>query len=228
MTIYEKAMKAYREAEKRILNGEEVHVHFSEGNSKTHIPSIDLLPHLTCRGRCRELCGKVENGKCLSACYVDKLVNRNPVQMRNYAENTALAILKPDLYWAEVENKMKSCRFMRLFVSGDMIIKGYFERLCAALERNPHCIIQGFTKCYEIVNRYIANNGKLPDNLKLLFSGWFEYMPINPYNLPESRVYEGDRPEEWLSCGGNCHNCACVGLGCWKATNGDIVGLKKH
>lgn len=228
MTIQEKILAALADAKKRLDNGEEMHVHFSEGNSKTNMPSIDLLPLITCHGRCRNLCGKVEPGKYLPVCYAARIVNRLPHNMKNYAENTALALYRPDQYWKEVDTRLKSCRFARLFVSGDMIIAGYFDRLCETLLNNPHCEMQGFTKCYEIVNRYIDRHGKLPDNLHLLFSGWFDYKAINPHGLPESRVYESELPEGWLSCGGNCANCACVGLGCWKAENGDIVGLKKH
>lgn len=224
----EKVKDALRDAKSRLDAGEEMHVHFSEGNSKTHMPSLDLLPLVTCHGRCRELCGKTPEGKYLPPCYAARIANRLPDAMRNYAENTALALYRPAQYWQEVNDKMKSCRFMRLFVSGDMIIAGYLENLCKALENNPHVDMQGFTKCYETVNRYIAEHGSLPKNLHLLMSGWYEQQAINPHNLPESRVYETDLPDGWLSCGGNCANCACVGLGCWKASAGDIVGLKKH
>ena len=227
ITFYQKAKAAYQSASARVMSGEELHVHFSH-NSKTNMYSIDLPPLLTCHGRCRELCGKTEKGKCLPVCYATHYLNRFPEQLDKIAVNTALAILRPDQYWTEVCNMMKTQRFMRLFASGDMIINGYFDRLCKALAENPHCHIQGFTKCYEIVNRYIDTNGSLPANLHLLFSGWFEYQAINPHNLPESRVYEGDRPESWLTCGSNCSACACVGLGCWKACAGDIIGLKKH
>ena len=227
-TVNEKIRKAFEEAKERLFAGEEMHVHFSEGNSKTNMPSVDLLPLFTCHGRCRETCGKIENGKALPICYACAIANRFPVVMRNYAENTVLAIYRPSQYWEEVSKKMRTCRFIRLFTSGDMIINGYFDNLCKALADNPHCEMQGFTKCYEIVNRYIDKNGKLPDNLHLLFSGWFDMLPDNPHGLPESRIYVGELPEGWLSCGGNCAECSCIGLGCWKATAGDIVGLKKH
>ena len=227
-TFHEKLMNAFNDAKTRYFNGEEMHVHFSEGNSKTHIPSIDLLPLFTCHGRCRELCGKVKPGRFLPDCYAARIANRLPDALRNYAENTVLAIFAPDQYWNEVSQKMFTCRFMRLFVSGDMIIKGYFDRLCKALNDNPHCQVQGFTKCYEIVNKYIDVHGSLPSNLHLLFSGWNEYQPINPHNLPTTNIYTGEKPETWLSCGGNCFNCCCIGLGCWKATAGDVVGFKKH
>lgn len=229
MTFMDKAKAAYWKAyQDIIINGKEVHVYFSENNGKTNMPTIDLLPLLSCHGRCRELCGKIENGKALPECYAAKMCNRFPELLRHYAENTVLAIYKPEKYWTDIRNKMRISRFMRLFGSGDMIINGYFENLCNALLDNPHCEIQGFTKCYEIVNRYIAENGSLPKNLHLLFSGWYEYTPINPYNLPESRVFDEELPEGWLGCCGNCMNCCCIGTGCWKAGNGEIVGLKKH
>ena len=228
-TFMDKVKKAYWKAyEDIVINGKEVHVYFSENNGKTNMPTIDLLPVLTCHGRCKELCGKIEKGKALPPCYAAKMCNRFPALMQHYAENTVLAIHKPIQYWQEVNEKMKVSRFMRLFGSGDMIINGYFDNLCKCLSDNPHCDIHGFTKCYEIVNKYIAEHGSLPNNLHLLFSGWFDYMPINPNNLPESRVYDGDLPDNWLGCSGNCMNCCCIGTGCWKASKGEIVGLKKH
>lgn len=226
--ITEKIRAAFEDAKKRLEAGEEMHVHFSEGNSKTHMPSIDLLPLFTCHGRCRATCGNIKPGKCLPDCYACRIVNRLPDTMRNYAENTVLAIFRPEQYWQEVDKKMKISRYMRLFVSGDAVINGYFSRLCDALENNPHVEMQGFSKCYEVVNREIEKRGSLPKNLHLLLSGWNEMQPINPHNLPTTNIYTEERPENWLTCGGDCSNCACVGLGCWKAAAGDIVGFKKH
>lgn len=229
LNFFDKAMNAYRNAYNRIMvNGEECHVYFTENNSKTHMPSVDLLPLLTCHGRCRELCGKIEKGRCLPVCYAAGYLNRFPAILEKYAINTVLAIHKPEQYWQEVSNKMRVNRFMRLFGSGDMIINGYFDRLCECLKANPHCEVQGFTKCYEIVNRYIDENGSLPANLHLLFSGWYEYNPVNPHQLPESRVFDEELPSGWLGCTGNCMECCCIGTGCWKAQAGEIVGLKKH
>ena len=227
--ITEKIRAAFNDARERLFAGEEMHVHFSEGNSKTHMPSLDLLPIFTCHGRCRKMCGKIKPGRCLPDCYACRIVNRLPHTMKNYAENTVLAIYRPKQYWAEVDAKMKSCRFMRLFVSGDAIIAGYFHNLCTALDNNQHVEMQGFSKCYETVNKEIARRGgSLPKNLHLLLSGWNDVSPINPYNLPTTNIYTDERPESWLTCGGDCANCACVGLGCWKATAGDVVGFKKH
>lgn len=201
-----------------------------EPNSKTGIKSIDLLPSVTCHARCRETCGKIEKGRKFNKgrCYAFKLMYRNPVTCARYAINTALLMYKPEVFYAGIKNLIKTQRFIRCFVAGDANIPGFFDNLCKILTENPHCMVQGFSKCYEIVNAYIDENGKLPDNLKQLLSGWEDMKPINPHNLPISDVYENELPNGWLSCGGNCLNCACVGLGCWKASAGDVVGLKKH
>lgn len=226
-TIMDKILAAFNDAKTRLFAGEEMHVHFSEGNTKTHMPSVDLLPLITCHGRCRKCCGEIKPGKKLPPCYACRIVNRFPDTMKNYAENTVLAMYRPAQYWAEVKAKMQLCRFMRLFVSGDMIIRGYCENLFQALQENPHCRVQGFTKCYEILDRCITQYGK-PENLVILESAWGDMWPENPHNLPVSNMYEGEKPESWLTCGGNCAECICVGLGCWKAQAGDIVGFKKH
>lgn len=226
-TIIEKMAAELRKQGARVQAGEDLHVHFSL-NSKTHMYAIGLLPLLTCHCRCKETCGKIKQGRFLPDCYAAKYCNRCPDAMTYLAINTALLIWWPSRYWEDVSNMMKTQRFMRLFDSGDANIPGYFENLCECLKANPHCHVQGFTKCYETVNSYIDTHGSLPENLHLLFSGWYDMLPDNPHGLPESRVYDDELPVGWLSCGGNCQNCACVGLGCWKASSGDIVGLKKH
>lgn len=201
-----------------------------EPNSKTGIKSIDLLPFVTCHRRCNNTCGAIRKG-CkynIGKCYAYKLMYRNPATCARYAINTALLIDNPDAFFTGVDYLLKCERFVRVFVAGDANVPGFFDRFCKVLNNNKHCIVQGFSKCYETVNAYIDEHGALPENLKLLLSGWNELKPINPHCLPISDVYENTLPSGWLSCGGNCHNCACIGLGCWKAGAGDVVGLKKH
>lgn len=226
--IREKIMEAYRDAERRVLAGEEVHVHFSDANSKTGMIGLDLLPLITCHGRCRKLCGYIEEGKSLPPCYACNVVNRSPSARKNYAENTALAIHRPAQYWQEVNEELRCQRTARLFGSGDMIIAGYLENLIAAAKNNSHCEIYGMTKCEEIVNKWISENGPLPANLHILLSRWEGYEPSNPHNLPTTAVYEEERPAEYLPCCGDCKECFRNCAGCWKAGPGDIVGFKYH
>lgn len=224
------AVDSLRIAKEVIANIPNVQFIPGEPNSKTGIRSIDLLPYVTCHARCRETCGKINKGRKFNKgkCYAYKLMYRNSRTCARWAINTALLIMDPSRFFAGVDYLMRSERFVRCFVAGDANIPGFFDGLCECLVNNPHCKVQGFSKCYEVVNEYIDKHGKLPDNLKMLLSGWDKMKPDNPHNLPISDVYDETLPDGWLSCGGNCLNCACVGLGCWKAENGDIVGLKRH
>lgn len=200
-----------------------------EPNSKTGIKSIDLLPFVTCHKRCRNTCGEIKQGRKFNKgkCYAYKLMYRNPATCARYAINTALLFYRPAVFWKGVEMLVHCERFVRCFVAGDAVHPDFFSNLFQIMINNKHCMIQGFTKCYENYNRALKKYGK-QENIKFLLSGWNEMKPINPYNAPISDVYDDTLPEGWLSCGGSCLQCACVGLGCWKASDGDVVGLKKH
>lgn len=225
-----KLYETFLNEKRRLDNGEQLEPQFSEGNTKTHIPSVDLLPLLTCHGRCHETCGKIKKGRKVPDCYACKGSNSFSNVIKNRAINTVLAIYCPTILWQAIDVLAKKSRYIRYFVSGDMIIKGFFDNMVATAKNNPYCNFLAFTKCYEIVNRWIAENGDLPKNLIILFSGWENLTIENPYNLPTTTVYKKDSDFNpvWKSCGGNCLNCACYGLGCWQAKKGDIIAFKKH
>jgi len=83
-----------------------------------------------------------------------------------------------------------------------------------------------FTKRFEIVNEY----QELPTNLHILFSGWTNLKPVNPYKFPETNIFTEENPpkENWTICGGNCFECACRGTGCWTIHNGETLAFHKH
>ena len=214
---------AKNQIDEMIGNGELVKVKFSNGNSKIgEIPSVSTLPFLTCPGRCA--------GTCASACYAAKLANMRENVRNAYAWNTALALYHSDIYHAQVKAFCSMQRYFRYHVSGDVINSEYFANMVDNARSNPHCEILAFTKRFEVVNAWINENGKIPANLHILFSGWSNMIPENPYKLPETTVYEKetDFNDSWLTCGGNCAECVCRGLGCWKATTGDVIAFKKH
>ena len=84
-----------------VKNGEYLTVKFSGGNTKMGaVPSISLLPFITCPANCKDTCG--------AKCYAAKLANLRPNVLMNYAINTALAIHRPDLYWAHINDFVNS------------------------------------------------------------------------------------------------------------------------
>lgn len=219
----EKFRAAYIEMVQDIRTGKEMHVSISAGNIKMgSVPSVSTLPIMTCPAICR--------GTCAADCYAAKITALRPSVLKAYAKNTALAILRPVQYWAEVRDAIAGARFFRFHVSGDIISKDYFAEMVRSAVDYPHCDILAFTKRFDVVNAWIRDNGPLPRNLHILFSGWENMTPDNPHALPETTVYEkdADRLTGWIPCGGNCHDCATGCRGCFAAQPGDIIAFKKH
>lgn len=213
-------LNEYRE---RIEKGENFLVSISQGNKKMGaIPSVSLLPFITCPSVCCATCGK--------DCYAAKIALLRPAVLDAYARNTAIYSVNPEYYFQQINLYVKTQRFFRWHVSGDIVSTKYLAYMVQIAIKNPHCEFLAFTKQFKIVNAWIEKHGKLADNLHVIFSGWFNLKPENPYNLPETNVYhdETDFNSNWLTCGGNCFECICRGLGCWKAQPGDTIAFKLH
>ena len=219
--IIAKFRKALDDAKADVLAGKVTAVSISKGNVKMGaVPSVSTLPFFTCPAICKGTCGK--------ECYAAKIANLRTSVLISYARNTALMMLKPDLYWQGVIYAMAGTRFFRFHVSGDIPNKAYFENMIDACRKNSHCQVLTFTKRFDVVNAWIDENGDLPENLHILFSGWEDMTPDNPHTLPETNVYSESPADNWLLCGGNCFECGCRGVGCWQAKKGDIIAFKKH
>ena len=229
MTNVEKLTNALKEAEDEVKEalgkGLDLKrmVSISEGNTKMgKVASVSQLPILTCPGRC--------NGTCGDRCYAKKLALLRPSVLKAYARNTAIAKHAPYAFFMAVKEAMRRSKYFRFHVSGDIPNRVYFDRVVHLADAIPTCEVLMFTKRYEIVNKFIEGGGTIPGNLHILFSGWTNLNPINPYNLPETTVYTKDediRPE-WTLCGGNCLDCALHCGGCWNAKNGDTIAFKMH
>ena len=221
--ILDKFNAALREALEDVRSGLITAISVSNSNSKMGaVASVSLLPFLTCPARCADSCGSI--------CYAAKLANLRPAVLKAYAKNTALAMLRPDLYWPQVNAAVMAVRYFRFHVSGDILNADYFGHMVQIAINNPHTEILVFTKRFETVNAWMDENGEIPENLHILFSGWENMDPINPHKLPETNVFgsEEEIRDNWKICGGNCFDCACRGVGCWQAGRGDIVAFKKH
>ena len=72
---------------------------------------------------------------------------------------------------------------------------------------------------------------KLPENLKIIFSGWGSSLrPDNPHGLPESDIIpRGEEPKPWaMVCGGSCIDCLCRGTACWTLKQGEKIYFFEH
>ena len=218
-----KFREALREAIDDVKNAKNLHVTISEGNIKMgHVASVSLLPFLSCPGTCGDTCG--------AKCYAAKLANLRKNVLTSYARNQAIATLRPDIYWSSVDLAMKQVKWFRFHVSGDVLNYNYFDKMIEACRNNPTTKVLVFTKKFDIVNKWIDENGTLPENLSIMFSGWSNLIPTNPHKLPETNVVEkGYHPRSgWTMCGGNCFECALNGVGCWTAKSGDVIAFNEH
>ena len=78
-----------------------------------------------------------------------------------------------------------------------------------------------FTKRYEWVNKWISENGELPDNLNIMFSAWHKIWEVpNPYSLGIAYVDFNDKslnpelPKNAFVCPGKESSCSACGA-CW-------------
>lgn len=224
--VVEKFIRAYEDAFKELEDDKEKRViHISDGNTKMgRVPSVSLLPFLTCTKEACQMCGP--------QCYTARMAcRRNPI-LHAWAVNTVMAFHYPQEFWAQLNDALKGFRFFRFFVGGDIPTRGFYYRMIEAARNNPHCQMWFFTKKHHMVtdlaDEEIIDSGTLPDNLTHIFSGWDGVRPYNPHQFPETNTYEQEKPLEWLSCGNDCFHCACYGLGCTRAKSGEIIGFKKH
>lgn len=197
-------------------------VKISSGNSKMgSVPSVSLPSIKTCR-QCA----------CQSKCYAQKLERLRPAVRNAYQHNLEVLINEPETYWREVEASVMMSRFFRFHVSGDIPTAEYLANMVAVAGRNSHCEILCFTKRYEMVNEFIEQNGELPSNLHMIFSGWIGLDMVNPFSLPEAHVRYRDGSttacDNAVECGGNCTECAMIDGGCWNLQKGQQVVFNEH
>lgn len=215
--------KAAVEEKMEAVKGGAIFTGVAAGQTKTGtIPAINLTP-----GTCGTCCCNCPG------CYAKKGRFVYQAVIDKNAERTAMATLRPEIYWAEVDFIFKTSRYVRYFGSGDMGITGYFEKMVETAKNNPGTLAMAFTEHHETVNAWIDKNGDLPKNLIIIFSTLAGKKIDNRHNLPVAVVVDDvekaieDHPD-WLACGGSCENCACRGLGCWRIKKGETLILKKH
>ena len=217
-----------KEEREKIERGEIGNVTISHGNVKMgDVPSVSLLPFVTCAGSCADSCG----GKCYAAkMCIQHGRGKGATVARSYAKNTALYMYAPAIFWMDVERAIMAARYFRFHVSGDIPNAAYFEKVVEIAARQSKTEIMLFTKRFSIVNSFIDAGGVIPSNLHILFSGWENLTPENPHGLPETAVIMpgAEVPENYLLCGGNCFECGCRGVGCWQAKAGETIAFHLH
>lgn len=185
------------------------------------IPCVNLPAGITCR----------PDAPCFKECYARHGHFLYTNVKRSLANNLKAFDTNPDLYFEMILNGSKGYQRFRWHSSGDIVSTRYLEGMCWVARRNPQTSYLCFTKKFELVNNYIANGHRIPKNLKIVFSGWTDWMPENPYNFPTTWVYYPKNeaanaciPKKAIPCGGKCSECST----CWNLKKGQSVVFKKH
>lgn len=203
------------------------HVHVSRGVTKLgqDIPSVSLPPEYTCRA----------DAPCAKICYARKgrfnfRHNKDLLQC-----NLDIWRSSPKMYEWDVEVAAFTSRFFRYHSAGeipDYPYIGMMERVARVCDQTGFLC---FTKKYELVDRYVSENGMFPENLHIVYSVWGDLLkPENPYGFPLAyiRFKDGDTyiPENAVPCSGYCGKCVMSGKSCWdmKRGCGDCVVFNQH
>ena len=147
-----------------------------------------------------------------------------------------LFLTDPNTYFSNVSHAVKTQRFFRWHVSGDIVNHAYLQGMIKVARENPKCEFLAFTKAYQIVNTAIATGSVIPGNLHIIFSAAPGVDMPNPYRLPECHINFEDPAKntycggaEYVHhCGGNCTECAINGCGCFFLKNGDVTIIDQH
>jgi hypothetical protein len=167
---------------------------------------------------------------CAKKCYAAKLCRIYPSVKKAYNNNLECYNTEPREYFNQVKKAAESQRFFRWHVAGDIPDKWYFVQMLMLAYELPDTRFLCFTKKYDIINDYISSNGKIPENIRFIFSEWDGMHLDNPHNIPTSQViFRGEsEPDDCYICTGNCLECAVNGVGCWTLKNGESVAFHEH
>lgn len=211
----EKARKDMLAEIRNLRNANDIKLAISYGNKKIgRVMNVSIAPLLSCL-----------NGPCWSFCYDIKAVvqyaNVRSARCRNYV----LAVLYRDIYFNRIKkaiSKRRKNKFFRWHVGGDMIDYDYFCRTVEIAREFPEFKFWTYTKKYHFVNKWISENGALPNNYKVMFSEWDGVELSNPYDQPtfSCKLKAGNKnhPAEYFEslykCPGNCDICKAINRGC--------------
>lgn len=202
-------------------NYEYLKIKISNGNIKCPTKSVSFTPCKTCAPSC----------PCFVDCYANRLCKLRPAVREAYDFNTKFYAENPKEFERQLTAITSLEAYFRYFIGGDIINAEFFAMMVRIARKNKNCHFLAFTKKYDIINDYLNAGGKIPKNLKIIFSQWGEFgKGKNPYNLPQSQVlFKGEEaPKNAIICGGSCGDCICRGCGCWQLKNGQTVYFYKH
>lgn len=185
---------------------------FSDGDKKLGtVLNYSLLPGITC------------NKPCVNHCFGLIPCIRWPAgaPIKNRARNTALAMMDPDSFLQQLEDKLKSQPAgtpFRPHQDGEFFNAVYFAGVNDVIGNCRNIRAWTYTTRDDITEQFYSQH-KRPENFSLLLSHWpGKIEPKNTHGLPEFITLDRENGQQWLkgvySCPGNCQICLKAGRGC--------------
>lgn len=163
------------------------------------------------------------NAPCFKICYAAKGTQGFANVQGAYYRNLRLYNEDPAAFFEQLYYKIKFSGLpkVRYFDSGDFPDLEFLERSVELAKKFPDRGFMAFTKKYDLVNEYLDNGGKLPDNYVIFFSAYDKLWEVpNPHGLPiayikfkEERLTP-DIPKYAFRCPGRESSCSACGA-CW-------------
>lgn len=207
-------------------------VHISCKNSKTGSCCNDLaFPTCTCRddAPCKQ------SGKC----YCLHGTQRMCSVLSAYYRNLRLYTNDPEDFWTQVRFiiKHRPLPLFRYMDCGEIPDYAFITGMVETAKMFPNIKFMSFTKKYEQMNKWLdGHDGKLPDNLNILYSAWDKNWKVsNPYGLGVAYVDFKDSslnpefPEHYQTCPNQKDKNITCGM-CQKCFNKKMkaVVFKQH
>lgn len=213
-------------------------LHVAEGNTKTGTKVVNF--NLSIEYTCNHDCECYKEGLCYAegGCYL--YANNQAIYTENYnfiKNSTNEEILTA---W-QLALDYYGYKLWRYFTCGDIPFFRFFECMVEFAKRNPDVKFWSYTKKYYIVNKWIDENGELPENLTIIFSHWLNsdgtYYPMdNRHNLPTSEFipFGMEKLAEKVTHICPCSDptvkatCATCDHACYSLKNGESMALLEH
>lgn len=160
---------------------------------------------------------------CFQKCYAQHGCQGFANVQGAYYRNLRLYNNNADDFFEQLHYKIKwsGLPMVRFFDSGDYPDAEFLQRSVELAKQFPNVKFMAFTKKYHLVNEYLDNGGKLPDNYNIVFSAWDALWEVpNPYGLPVAYVkFKEERftpaiPKNAFHCPGRESSCSMCGV-CW-------------
>ena len=157
-------------------------IHMTTKNKKTGPAIMDFaFPLCTCR----------DDAPCKETCYANKKAQKICVVQAAYYRNFRLVNENMQDVFEQIifEIKHSGLGTVRYFDSGDIINYEFLIGIMDIAKKLPDVKFMAFTKKYELVNQYLDEGNKIPDNFNIIFSAWDKLWKFdNPYDLPVAYV----------------------------------------